>query len=621
MQSSELRQKYLDFFKKQGHAIIPSASLIPENDSTTLFTSSGMQPMVPYLMGEKHPLGTRICDSQKSFRVVDIEEVGDGRHGTFFEMLGNWSLGDYFKKEQLHWIYSFLVEEVGLNVNNLYATVFRGEESIKVTKDSESVDILKDIFKKYGIDAKDVNFSEKDGMQGGRIFYYPVEKNWWSRSGIPAKMPIGEIGGPDSEIFYDFGVDLKKHDNSEWKDLPCHINCDCGRFIEIGNSVFMEYKKTENGFEKLTQQNVDFGGGLERITMASQNTEDVFQTDLYLNIIKKIEELSNKKYSDDKKSFQIIADHLKAVTFIMGDNRGITPSNLGQGYIVRRLIRRAIRFGKQLGINEYLWQTKLAEIIISDYKDIYVEIQNNKDFIMDCLSAEEIKFENTIEKGLKEFSSLSSQNIISGKDAFLLYQTYGFPIEMTEELAFEKGLKIDMEEFKKESEKHQELSRTASAGTFKGGLADASEQTTKLHTSAHLMLAGLRKFLQDSVSQKGSNITSERVRFDFAWKDKLTQDQLKQVEDFVNEAILKDLPVICKEMTLDDAKEINATGVFEHKYGERVKVYFIGEGEQNISKEICGGPHVEHTGTMGKFKIIKEESSSAGVRRIKAILQ
>ena len=286
MQSSELRQKYLDFFKKQGHAIIPSASLIPENDSTTLFTSSGMQPMVPYLMGEKHPLGTRICDSQKSFRVVDIEEVGDGRHGTFFEMLGNWSLGDYFKKEQLHWIYSFLVEEVGLNVNNLYATVFRGEESIKVTKDSESVDILKDIFKKYGIDAKDVNFSEKDGMQGGRIFYYPVEKNWWSRSGIPAKMPIGEIGGPDSEIFYDFGVDLKKHDNSEWKDLPCHINCDCGRFIEIGNSVFMEYKKTENGFEKLTQQNVDFGGGLERITMASQNTKDVFQTDLYLNIIK-----------------------------------------------------------------------------------------------------------------------------------------------------------------------------------------------------------------------------------------------------------------------------------------------------------------------------------------------
>jgi alanyl-tRNA synthetase len=611
MQSSELRQKYLEFFKQKGHSIIPSASLIPENDSTTLFTGSGMQPMVPYLLGEKHPLGKRIADSQKSFRVLDIEEVGDKRHTTMFEMLGNWSLGDYFKKEQLNWIYEFLVEQVKIPAERLYATVFDGDKSIGIPKDETSIQILKEIFAKYGIDAK----------EGERIFCYDVKKNWWSRSGIPQNMPVGEPGGPDSEIFYDTGAELKKHENSLWKNEKCHVNCDCGRFVEIGNNVFMEYKKTLNGFEKLAQQNVDFGGGFERIVMASEGTDNIFLTDLFSNIIFKIEELSGKKYLENSKPFEVVADHIKAATFIMGDSRGISPSNLGQGYIVRRLIRRAIRFGRQLGITQNLWTKEIAKIVAEDYKNVYPEITENLEFIIKNLDAEEEKFAKSLDAGLKQFECLDCKDVITGKDAFLLYQTYGFPIEMTEELSREKGLKIDLEEFSKESQIHQELSRTASAGTFKGGLADSSEATTKLHTTAHLMLAGLRKFLGDSVSQKGSNITSERVRFDFAWKEKMTAEQIKQVEDFVNSAIGKDLPVICKEMNLDQAKEINATGVFEHKYGERVKVYFIGEGEQNISKEICGGPHVEHTGTMGKFKIIKEESSSAGVRRIKAILE
>jgi alanyl-tRNA synthetase len=628
MTASELRRKYLDFFKRNGHAVIPSASLIPENDSTTLFISSGMQPMVPYLMGEKHPLGIRICDFQKSFRIVDIEEVGDGRHNTFFEMLGNWSLGDYFKKEQLPWIYSFLINEVGLSADKLYATVFRGEEGIGVPKDSDSVQILKNIFKKYKINAKDVDFAERDGMQEGRIFYYPAEKNWWSRSGIPEKMPIGEIGGSDSEIFYDFGAELKKHENSQWKDLPCHVNCDCGRFIEIGNSVFMEYKKTEKGFEKLAQQNVDFGGGLERITMASQNTDDIFKTDLFLNIIKKIEQLSRKNYSDDKKSFEIVADHLRAATFIIGDSRGIAPSNIGQGYIIRRLIRRAIRFGKILGIKENLWTKEIAKIIIEDYENVYNELSDNSNFIVKCLDAEEEKFGKTLDQGLKEFGkqaelSVKVGDIISGKDAFNLYQTYGFPIEVLVELANERNIKVDMSGFKKEVERHQELSRTASAGMFKGGLADNSEQAARYHTATHLLLASLRKILGDHIFQKGSNITAERMRFDFSHPQKIEQAKLKEIEDLVNSKIKEGLEVKLEEMPIEKARESGAMGVFGEKYGQTVRVYSIINKETGeiFSKEMCGGPHVGDTSELGTFKIIKEEACSAGVRRIKAILE
>ena len=612
MTSKELRQKYLDFFKSKEHTIIPSASLIPENDSTTLFTSSGMQPLIPYLMGEKHPTGKRLVDSQKCFRSGDIEEVGNNRHLTFFEMLGNWSLGDYFKKEQLSWFFEFLTEELKLNPQRLYTTVFKGNPEIGVEKDNVSVQIWKDIFKKVGIEAKDIDLAEENGMQDGRIFYYDETKNWWSRSGIPSAMPIGEIGGPDSEVFYDMGADLKFHENSSFKDQPCHINCDCGRFVEIGNSVFIEFVKTEKGFEPLPQKNVDFGGGFERLVTILQEKQDPYETDLFENSIKKIEELSGKKYKESKditRAIRIIAEHLRSAVFIMGDDKGIIPSNTDQGYIIRRLIRRAIRYGKILNINKELWTRKVAEIIIEDYKEAYQELERNKEFIFSQLDQEETKFKKTLEKGLREFEK--------GIDAFVLFATYGFPIEMTQELAKEKGKEIDIDKFNQQMKKHQELSRTATQGKFKSGLADTSEETKKLHTAAHLLLAALRKVLSDQVIQKGSNITSERLRFDFSHDQKLTDEEKQKVEDLVNEAINKDLTVTCDEMTLDEAKEQGATGTFESKYGEKVKVYTI----ENFSKEICAGPHVEKTGELGHFKIIKEQSSSFGVRRIKAVLE
>lgn len=621
--SKEIRQKYLDFFRLKEHRIIPSASLIPVNDSSTLFISSGMQPLIPYLLGAKHPEGVRLCNSQKSFRSEDIEEVGDSRHTTFFEMLGNWSLGDYFKKEQLFWVYEFLVEELGLDIKRLYATVFRGNQELSVSRDIDSVGYLKEIFSSYNVEAKDIDEPEKNGMQNGRIFYYAENKNWWSRSGPPVNMPIGEIGGPDSEIFYDLGVELKKHENSPWANQHCHVNCDCGRFIEIGNSVFIEFQKTEQGFEKLKQQNVDFGGGLERITMAVQNLDNIFETDLFINIINKIKELSKKEYKENVKSFEIIADHLRAAVFIIGDDKGIGPSNVGQGYIIRRLIRRAIRHSRLLGIKTELWTVEIAKIIADDYGEIYPELQKNINFIINQFKEEEIKFNKTIEIGLKEFEKICNKagNIISGIEVFNLYQTYGFPIEMTQELAKEKGFEIDEKGFNEEFQKHQELSRETSTGMFKGGLADTSFETTKLHTVAHLMLSGLRRVLGNQVAQKGSNITAERLRFDFSHNQKMTEQEIKEVERLVNEAIKNNLPVKCEEMDLEKAKELNAVGVFDSKYENKVNVWTIGEGEKIISKEICGGPHIEKTGILGYFKIIKEESVSAGVRRIKAILE
>ncbi len=625
--SKDIRQKYLNFFKSKGHNIIPSASLIPENDPTTLFIGSGMQPLLPYLLGEKHPLGIRLTNSQKSFRAEDIDEVGDHRHNTFFEMLGNWSLGDYFKKEQLSWIFEFLTEEIKLDPNRLYVSVYRGNQKFNISKDEESVEIWKKLFANKNILADDIDFAERDGMRDGRIFYYLDEKNWWSRSGIPENIPVGEPSGPDSEIFYDLGEDLQRHENSKWKNKPCHINCDCGRFIEIGNNVFMEFIRTKNGFEKLPQKNVDFGGGLERITMAAQNKDNIFETDLFINILNKIKELSGgKEYQDNIKPFEVIADHLKAATFIIGDNKGITPSNTGQGYIVRRLVRRAIRYGRQLEINQDLWIKEIAKIIISDYQDIYPELEKNKEFIVSNLEKEEIKFSKTLEKGLKEFEKITSskelmKDKISGLNSFNLYQTYGFPIEMTQELAKEKGLKVDKENFNEKLKKHQELSRTAAAGKFKGGLANSDEETKKLHTAAHLLLAALRKVLGNHISQKGSNITAERLRFDFSHGEKLTQEQKDEIEKSVNEAINKNLPVECEEMNLEKAKKQGAVGVFESKYEEKVKVYKIGTGNDIFSYEICGGPHMKKTGDLGRFKIKKEQSSSAGVRRIKAVLE
>lgn len=634
MTANELRQKYLDFFQSKGHAIIPSAPLIPENDPTTLFTGSGMQPMIPYLMGEKHPLGNRITDSQKSFRSVDIEEVGDNRHTTFFEMLGNWSLGDYFKKEQIEWMFEFLTKELGLDPNRLYMTVFRGNKKIGIPKDDEAVTFWQEQFKKSRIEAKAIDFSERDGMQGGRIFYYDETKNWWSRAGVPDNMPVGEPGGPDSEMFWDFGEGLKLHENSKWKNKPCHINCDCGRFLEIGNNVFMQYVKTEKGFEPLAKQNIDYGGGLERQVAAVLDTPDIFLTDIFSRPIEVIEKIADKKYSDNKEAFRVILDHLRGATFLIGD--GAYPGNKDQGYYVRRLIRRAVRFAHKLGI-EKNYCSEVAQAYVDYYKSEYSNLEKNKENIFGELEKEENRFRKTLTQGIQEFEKKSAiiqakvkvvnvnmnaiavgANVMSGKEAFDLYQTYGFPLELIVEEAKSKNIKVDEEGFKKELEKHQEMSRTASEGKFKGGLADHSEKTTALHTTAHLMLAGLRKVLGEHVHQKGSNITEERIRFDFSYGEKMTDEEKKAVKDYVNEALSAKVPVVMEEMTLEEAKKFGAEGAFENKYGEKVKVYSI----EGYSKEICGGPHMANTGDIkGTFKIAKEESSSAGVRRIKAIVE
>ncbi len=618
MTGNELRQKYLEFFKEKGHAVIPSASLMPENDPTTLFTSSGMQPLIPYLMGEKHPAGKRLVDSQKSFRSGDIEEVGDNRHNTLFEMLGNWSLGDYFKKEQLHWFFEFMVSELKLDPKELYVTVYSGNEEIGVERDNESVEIWKEIFEKYNIGSKDYDNSEAEGMRDGRIFYYGDSKNWWSRSGEPANMPVGEIGGPDSEVFYDLGAGLKRHENSEWKDKPCHVNCDCGRFIEVGNSVFIEFIKKEDGFEPLKQKNVDFGGGLERLAMVSEGKDNIFETDLFINVLKKIEELSgDKKYRDNMKAFEVIADHMKGATFIMGDDKGVAPANVDQGYIVRRLIRRAIRFGRQLGITKSSWAKEIAQIVIADYKEAYPELERNAKFIINETDKEEDKFMKTLVKGERMISG----DKMNGEQAFNLFQTYGYPIEMTKEICKEKNIVLSNNfdnKFKEASIKHSDLSRTASAGKFKGGLADSSEETTELHTVCHLLLESLKRVLGDHVHQKGSNITAKRLRFDFSHSAKMTDEEKSQVEKLVNEAIQAAHPVSFEEMSLEEAKKLGAEGVFESKYGDKVKVYSVG----NFSTEVCGGPHINNTSEIkGVFKIKKEQSSSAGVRRIKAVIE
>ncbi len=638
MKSHELREKYLKFFESKGHTIVPSDSLIPENDPTTLFTSSGMQPIVPYLLGEKHPMGTRIVDSQKCFRAVDIEGVGDNRHTTMFEMLGNWSFGDYFKKEQIAWIFEFLTKDIGLNPKDLYVTVFRGDEVLKIPRDDETVNIWQELFRSANIDAEVIDFAEKNGLQSGRIFYYDVKKNWWSRSGAPINMPLGEPGGPDSEMFWDFGAELKLHENSEFKDRPCHVNCDCGRFLEIGNNVFMQYVKTNKGFEPLPKGNIDFGGGLERILAAKNGDPDIFKTDLFAPIINKIEEMSGKKYgeSDSTYGMRVIIDHLKAATFIMGDNKGISPANTDRGYIIRRLIRRAIRYGKKIGIKKIDWTVELAKEVVNIYRNIYPELDKNKDFIFDNLIREEEKFEKTLNGGIERIEKLLNNYTGDTKEFFLdantlfnLYQTYGFPIELSIEemnkIRAEKGgrhisknieLNI-LTSFQNELKKHQNLSRTISAGKFKGGLIDSNTETKRLHTAAHLLLVALREVLGDHVLQKGSNITAERLRFDFSHSEKMTPEQLRRVEYIVNEQIRKALPITCEEMSLRDAENSGAMGVFKSKYGDRVKTYKIG----NFSHEICGGPHAKNTSELGEFTIQKEESSSVGTRRIRANLK
>ena len=589
--SKELRELYLRFFRERGHTVIPSASLIPEHDPTVLFTTAGMHPLVPYLMGETHPAGSRLVDVQKCVRTGDIDEVGDSSHCTFFEMLGNWSLGDYFKQDSIAYSWEFLTDEkwLGIDKDRLYFTCFEGDEN--APRDTESHDRWVEM-----------------GVDPSHIFYLGAKHNWW----IP-----GSAGpcGPDTEIFFDTG----KPKCSE----GCNPSCDCGKYLEIWNNVFMQYYKPEGGkVEPLAKRNVDTGMGLDRTIATLQGVESVYDTDAFTGIIAKIAVLSGKGYKDSPetvRAFRIIADHVRCATFILGDPRGVTPSNVDQGYILRRLIRRAIRYAMQLGMAEDSLK-HVAEAVIAQYGEFYTELSANQDKIMTELSREEQRFQKTLKNGIREFERIKgsfADGRIDGPSAFRLYDTFGFPIEFTEEMAHENGLTVDVEGFKAAFAEHQKKSQAGAEQRFKGGLADASEATARLHTATHLLQAALRKVLGDGVAQRGSNITPERLRFDFSFERKVAPDELREVERLVNEAIAADAPITCVEMTVDEARAEGAIGLFGDKYGERVKVYTMGE----FSKEICGGPHAAHTGELGTFKIKKEEASSAGVRRIKAVLE
>ncbi len=621
MKTSEIREAYLTYFKERGHHIVPSASLVPQNDPTTLFTGSGMQPMLRYFLGTPHPLGKRIADSQKSFRAQDIDEVGDNRHTTFFEMLGNWSFGDYFKHDQIVWMYGFLTNELGLNPRNLYFTCFRGNDTLKIPKDTVSAELWQKLLRDEGVTHDIQDFSERDGMNASaRIFYFDEKKNWWSRSGAPEQMPEGEPGGPDAEMFWDFGEHLALHEHSEWNDSPCHVNCDCGRFLEIGNNVFMEYLKTATGFEKLPAPNVDFGAGLERLAMACENDPDIFALDVFLPARRKLEEVVSLKYESGGETirlFRIILDHVRAAVFLIGD--GVVSSNTDRGYVLRRLIRRAVTAARRLKAPEKTLEVIAVEILNS-YADSFSYLSERSDDIILEINAEEERFLATLEKGLSAFNLLPGP-VISGQQAALLYQSYGFPLEVTDELAREKGFIVDRAAFEEEMEKHQEISRAGNEKKFKGGLSGHSEMEVFYHTGTHLLHQALRLVLGSHVLQRGSNITPERLRFDFSHNTKMTTDEISAVEHLVNQKIKEALPVYREEMALEEARAMGAIGLFGEKYGETVSVYRIGGGEHQFSLEFCGGPHVTNTGDIkGTFKIAKEEAISSGVRRIKAIL-
>jgi len=585
--SAQLRAMFLKFFQDKGHAVISSASLVPENDPSVLFTMAGMHPLVPYLLGQKHPEGKRLVNVQKCIRTGDIDDVGDQSHLTFFEMLGNWSLGDYFKKEMIPWSWEFLTsgEYLGLDKNKLAFSVFAGDEN--APRDEQSAQLWRDC-----------------GVPDERIFFLPAENNWW------APGPIGPCG-PDSEMFI--------ITDKEPCGPDCSPACNCGRYLEIWNDVFMQYNKTPDGvLHPLPLPNVDTGMGLERTICTLLGKDNVYETDLFENILAKIAGLSGKPYQDNLKAFRIVADHMRTSTFILGDDRGMAPSNVGQGYVLRRLIRRAVRYGMELNLPAG-FTGEIARVIINQYKAVYPELERNGAFILDQLAMEETRFAKTLDQGTREFDKIVgriSGAQIDGVSAFHLYDTYGFPIEMTAELARERGLTVDMAGYEKSFKEHQEKSHAGAEQTFKGGLAERSVETTKLHTATHLLQAALRQVLGDEVAQKGSNITTERLRFDFSFGRKVTKEEQAQVEKIVNDVIAAAMPVTMEEMTVDEAKAQGAIGLFESKYGEKVKVYTIGD----FSKEICGGPHVKNTSELGSFRIKKEESSSAGVRRIKAVV-
>ena len=592
-----LKEMYLRFFTEKGHTVISSASLIPENDPTVLFTTAGMHPLVPYLLGQKHPEGTRLTNVQKCVRTGDIDEVGDPSHLTFFEMLGNWSLGDYFKKEAITWSFEFLTDEkwLGIPKEKLFFTVFAGDED--APRDTEAYELWRSV-----------------GVEEDHIFFLDKKHNWWGPAGVTGPC------GPDTEMFYDSGKPKCRPE--------CNPSCSCGKYLEIWNNVFMQYNKTAEGkYEPLVQCNVDTGMGLERTVGVLQGVKSVYEIDSFAPIIKRIGELCGKDYyntdEESVRGFRILADHIRTATFMIGDERGILPSNVDQGYILRRLIRRAIRWAMRIGVPDGSL-SQVASVVIDTFCGFYRELDAKRSFILEQISLEEERFQRTIRQGIREFDKLmrkfdyaDCEKIIDGKSAFRLYDTFGFPIEFTVEMAAERGIPVDVEGFHKAFEAHQKKSQEGAEGRFKGGLADNSEKTTRLHTATHLLQAALRKVLGDEVAQKGSNITVERLRFDFSFPRKLTPEELKQVEDLVNEYIRADYEITCEEMTVDEARAQGAIGLFGDRYGERVKVYTMG----TASKEICGGPHANRTGELVHFTIKKEEASSAGVRRIKAVIE
>ncbi|MFZ2836647.1 MAG: alanine--tRNA ligase-related protein [Candidatus Saccharimonadales bacterium] len=624
MNAQQIRNAYLQFFNDRQHEIIARAPLMLKDDPTTLFTGSGMQPLLPYLLGQEHPKGNRLVDSQTCLRAQDIEDVGDNRHTTFFEMLGNWSMGDYFKEQQIRWFFEFLTDVVGLDPSKIYVTCFIGDESHGIPRDDEAASIWQQVFAEKGIDNKIVELGsaengDKLGMQGGRIFFYDDGENWWSRGGGLDKTPIGDPCGPDSEVFYDFGP----QNHAAGYGLA-HPASDSGQFMEIGNQVFMQYRRLDDGsFEPLARKNVDFGGGLERIAAAQIDSPDVFRISLLWPIIEKLQSLSGKNYESHTESMRVIADHLRAATFLAVD--GVVPANKEQGYVMRRLLRRAIRFAFDLGIEQNFFE-EIVPVIADLYHEDYPEVAANRDTVIAVLAKEEKVFRQTLRKGLKQLEKFSADGL-TGTELFTLYDTFGFPVELSTEEAYKQEITLSAnwrQEFDDKMAEQRARSQTAAKGTFKGGLGGQTLQHKKYHTATHLMYAALKQVVGDHVTQHGSNITEERLRFDFNNDVKVTREQLDEVERLVNEWISWDLPVSFQEYPTDQAFNMGAIGAFGDKYGETVKVYKMGDEPRRVSFEICGGPHVDRTSQLAEdnkvFKITKEEASSAGIRRVKAIL-
>ncbi len=625
MNAQQIRNEYLKFFNERGHAIINRAPLILKDDPTTLFTGSGMQPLLPYLLGETHPEGLRLTDSQTALRAQDIEDVGDNRHTTFFEMLGNWSLGDYFKEQQIRWFFEFMVDVVGLDPQKIYVTAFIGDEAHGIPRDDEAANIWQKVFTERGIQADIVeigsatNGDERGIKPGERIFFYDDGENWWSRGGGLDKTPIGDPCGPDSEVFYDFGPE---HQDASFG--KAHPASDGGQFMEIGNQVFMQYRRNEDGsFTPLEKQNVDFGGGLERIAAARINSSDVFRISLLWPIIEKLQDLSGKSYEEYTESMRVIADHLRAATFLAVD--GCVPANKEQGYVMRRLLRRAIRFAFDLGIEQNFFE-EIVPVIADLYKDDYPEVAASRETVIAVLAKEEKVFRQTLRKGLKQLEKYAIDGL-TGVELFTLYDTFGFPMELSTEEAKHQNIALSenwRQEFDDKMTEQRTRSQTAAKGTFKGGLGGSTMEHRKLHTANHLMYAALKRVVGEHVTQHGSNITEERLRFDFNNDGKVAREQLDEVEKLVNEWISWDLPVSFKEYPTPEAFEMGAIGAFGDRYGDTVKVYQMGEGDRRVSFEICGGPHADHTGQLAEggkaFKITKEEASSAGIRRVKAVL-